>query len=387
MLKIADPILMREINKFSILETIRRHEKISRVEITKLTQLSRTTVSAITGALIETGLIEANHIEEASRGRPRVKLALVADAAYAIGATLTANELTLTLADFRGKIVLTATHTADFVKFSLDALSDFISANLLEACAAAKIDHRRVNGLCIGIPGLTDSLLGTCAPESRFSSISPFLSQALNDRTGIPVFLENHANLLALERQWFGHIETACAVIAWHDTLEMSFQYASESPFQPALGHTKIRGRNDICECGQIDCAHAYLTRAALAKNAHTSDTDFLDDNILSSFARSSDPSVQNEARFIADILGQSLAHVVNLFHPEVLILTSESPAYLDVFSDDISRSIHANSVAEHLNNTQIEFLASDPHRIASGATALVLKEFYKAPWMAQEAI
>ena len=72
--KIADPLLMREINKYHVLETIRCYGQISRVEISERTLLSGTTVSAITAALIEEGLIEAIHTApatEVQRGRPR----------------------------------------------------------------------------------------------------------------------------------------------------------------------------------------------------------------------------------------------------------------------------------------------------------------------------
>ncbi len=72
--KIADPLLMREINKYHVLETIREHGQISRVEISERTLLSGTTVSAITGALIEEGLIAATHSPggaEAQRARAR----------------------------------------------------------------------------------------------------------------------------------------------------------------------------------------------------------------------------------------------------------------------------------------------------------------------------
>ena len=80
--KIADPLLMREINKYHVLETIRCFGRISRVEISERTLLSGTTVSAITAALIDEGLIEAIHtgpVPEGQRGRPRVLLDLIAE--------------------------------------------------------------------------------------------------------------------------------------------------------------------------------------------------------------------------------------------------------------------------------------------------------------------
>ena len=80
---------MREINKYHVLETIRCFGQISRVEISERTLLSGTTVSAITAALIDEGLIEAHphrsRADEGQRGRPRVLLDLIPDAAYVVG--------------------------------------------------------------------------------------------------------------------------------------------------------------------------------------------------------------------------------------------------------------------------------------------------------------
>ncbi|MEY8118555.1 ROK family protein [Falsihalocynthiibacter sp. BN13B15] len=380
-LKTSDPLLMREINKFSVLETIRKHEVISRVEITDLTQLSRTTVSAITGGLLETGLIEVSHTDEASRGRPRVNLALVADAAYAFGAALTENGLTLTLANFRGDVILTAHHSKDFLHLPPDALTDFIASHLLEACAAANIDSRKVNGLCLGISGLIDPRTGTCAKGADFAKIAPHLPQALHEKTGLAIFLENHAELLALKKQWYDRAEKSCAVVVLNDILEMCFlppdSAQNTSKLRPALGHTKVRGSAEICACGQTDCAQAYLSKSALTKAFHSHKTT---GEILSNLAPS-------QAKPLADILGQSLAHAVNLFNPDTLVTTCESASFLTKYAQEITTSIRANATTDNFQTTKLEFLPLDLQHVALGATALVLKEFYKAPWIAQEAL
>jgi len=56
-MKTADPELMRAINRFHVMDAIRRHGPIARVEISDRTELSATTVSAITAALLDDGLI------------------------------------------------------------------------------------------------------------------------------------------------------------------------------------------------------------------------------------------------------------------------------------------------------------------------------------------
>jgi DNA-binding MarR family transcriptional regulator len=55
-MKTADPELMRAINRFTILDTIRRDGPISRVEISERTMLSTTTVSAISAAMAHAGV-------------------------------------------------------------------------------------------------------------------------------------------------------------------------------------------------------------------------------------------------------------------------------------------------------------------------------------------
>ena len=60
-MKTADPELMRAINRLNVLDTIRRHGPISRIEISERTELSTTTVSAITASLLDDGLILPRH--------------------------------------------------------------------------------------------------------------------------------------------------------------------------------------------------------------------------------------------------------------------------------------------------------------------------------------
>ena len=62
-MKTADPELMRAINRFHVLDVVRRYGPISRVEIVQRTELAPATISAITGGLIEENLILARAVE------------------------------------------------------------------------------------------------------------------------------------------------------------------------------------------------------------------------------------------------------------------------------------------------------------------------------------
>src|SRR5688572_22790790 len=105
-MKTADPELMRAINRFHVLDTIRRHGAIARVEIGERTELSATTVSAITASLLDDGLITVRHEgdirSQTLRGRPRVMLALNPEAAWVVGAKLAANRIVFVATNFQG---------------------------------------------------------------------------------------------------------------------------------------------------------------------------------------------------------------------------------------------------------------------------------------------
>ncbi|RVO05000.1 winged helix-turn-helix transcriptional regulator, partial [Sinorhizobium meliloti] len=108
-MKTADPELMRAINRFNVLDTIRRHGPISRVEISERTELSTTTVSAITASLLDDGLILTRHEGDirnaAARGRPRVMLELDPEAARVVGAKIAANRMVFAVTNFRGEVL------------------------------------------------------------------------------------------------------------------------------------------------------------------------------------------------------------------------------------------------------------------------------------------
>ena len=130
-MKTADPELMRAINRFHVLDTIRRHGPIARVEIGERTVLSPTTVSAITAALIEDGLIsvqtEGDIRNIGMRGRPRVMLRLNPQAARVVGAKIASNRLIFVVTNFQGDVLADLT-----LPVRVDRLPTGVIADLLE---------------------------------------------------------------------------------------------------------------------------------------------------------------------------------------------------------------------------------------------------------------
>lgn len=398
--KIADPLLMREINKFHVLEAIRHHGQISRVEISERTLLSGTTVSAITGALIEEGLIHAIHNPanaETQRGRPRVLLGLVPDAAYVLGIKISEALTTVTLVDLRGETVSSLQLPIRMARQPVEVIADLIEDALEECITRSGIDRRRLKGIGIGVPGLVDPRSGRSYSSSVFGEREVPLGSILGERTGLPVRLEKPANLLALAESWFGHAqrEKSFAVVALDQTVSLGLWLGDDlhrgaSTLGPTFGHIKVGSEGLSCDCGQRDCLNAYIGLTAVRREALARLGDgFLASpaaraDLLEALAAQADTGAIAATDMIAAFgarLGLGISHIVNLINPEKIIVALEARRFGELAQPSLRAAVAANSFKAHLAATEIIFHQMDDQLWARGAAALMLRDVYSAPW------
>ncbi len=398
--KIADPLLMREINKFHVLETIRRHGRISRVEISERTLLSGTTVSAITGALIEEGLIHAIHTqvnEESHRGRPRVLLGLVADAGYVLGIKISEAATTVTLIDFAGEQVASVQLPIRLSRQPADVIADLIEDAMDDCINKSGVDRKRIRGIGIGIPGLVDPRSGRSYASSVFGEREVPLASLLSERTGLPVKLEKPANLLALAEAWFGSAqrENSFAVVVLDQTASLGLWLDNDvhrgaSTLGPTFGHLKVASEGVQCDCGQLDCLNAHVSDGALARQAGAVlGPDFLQTplaraSITGALVQAADAG-NAEARTLIDAqgtrLGVGISHVINLINPAKIIVVLDSDRLGELIEPALRAAAAANSFRAHFAATELILHTLDDQLWARGAAALMLRDIYSAPW------
>lgn len=402
--KIADPLLMREINKYHVLETIRDHGAISRVEISERTLLSGTTVSAITGALIEEGLIAASHAQlngggEAQRGRPRVHLSLVGDAAYVLGIKISDAMTTVTLVDFRGEVVAAVQLPVRLARQPVEVIVDLIEDVIGDCVAKAGVDRARIRGIGIGVPGIVDPRSGRSYASSVFGEREIPIGSLLADRTGLPVKLEKPANLVALAEHWFGAArhDNSFAVVVLDQTASLALWFDQDlhrgaSSLGPAFGHIKVGGQAQRCECGQNDCLNAFVALPAVRRQvAEALGESFLHSthaaldlfDALAGAAAEGNAAASALLERQAEKLGMAISHVINLVNPGKIIVAVESERFGEAILPTLIATAAANSFRAHFAATQIIAHTLDDQLWARGAAALMLRDIYSAPWTA----
>jgi hypothetical protein len=163
-MKTADPELMRAINRFHVMDVVRKHGPISRTEISARTELSAATVSAITAALLDDALLDIRRVPatEGLRGRPRVMLELRATAAHVVGVKLTSNAVSIAVTNFAAYPLATLSMPVRCERQPMAVIVDIVEDGIRHSVADAGLAMTDIHGVCIGLPGVVDTEAGVC---------------------------------------------------------------------------------------------------------------------------------------------------------------------------------------------------------------------------------
>ena len=259
----ADANAMRAHNTSLLLHLIWHEEKPSRADLARDTGLSRSTVSAIVGELMELGVVEESHVEQSRGGRPPIALSIVEDHHHIFGVELGSSHITVVRMDLRGTVVDTrrqAFPVAEQPGPSLDRL-----CALMDELTAAHPSPVLAIGLAVASP-LDPARPGLLSERilPAWKGVQP--AQVVEEHTGLPVFMDNDANMGALAESWWGagqgvgdfaFIKVATGVGA--GLIIDGRIYQGASGIAGEIGHTAIDPKGPRCRCGLYGCLEAMV--------------------------------------------------------------------------------------------------------------------------------
>jgi predicted NBD/HSP70 family sugar kinase len=374
-----------------IFERIRAAGLIPRVTLARELDVSPASVTTICAELIEAGLIEeiaAPRDADSPRGRPAVALGVRADAHLVAGMKLSDREHTAVVVDFAGKLIADLAVPRQPGAMTLDALLASIEALLAQVCAKAGIAPRDLSAIGIGVPGFVDVAEGLVHWSSVLHDRAVPLAAAATARIGVPVTIDNDANLVALAELWFGAGRglSDFAVVTIEHGVGMGFVmnhriFRGSGRLGMELGHTKVQLDGALCRCGQRGCLEAYIADYALAREATTAlnrpASDVLSINTLLEslydHAKAGNATARSIFRRAGRYLAVGLSNVVNLFDPELIILSGDRMRYDYLYAAETLAEMEALAINTGRPRPPIEIHAWGDLLWAHGAAALAL--------------
>jgi predicted NBD/HSP70 family sugar kinase len=376
-----------------IFERVRAAGAIPRVQVAKELSVSPASVTMLTSELIEAGLLEevqTTREGEGGRGRPAVALGVRAGAYHVAGIKLQDREHTAVIVDFSGKLIASVAIPRRPGAMELAHLLDATETLLQRVCEKAGLQRSDLSALGLGVPGFVDTKQGVVHWSPVLMNRHEPLAAALSQRLSLQVYIDNDANLVTLAELWFGAGRTLSdfAVVTIEHGVGMGLVlnhrlYRGAQGMGMELGHTKVQLDGALCRCGQRGCLEAYVADYALVREAQTALNLAYSDNqtvgaLLESLfdhAKAGNSAARSIFHRAGRYLALGLSNVVNLFDPELIILSGERMRYDYLYAKETLSEMQGMTLNTERPMPRIETHAWGDMLWAHGAAALALSE------------
>ena len=376
--------------RLAVFERIRAEGAVARATIAKDLSISPASVSTQASALIDLGFVQELQLtpetHEAVRGRPPIALTIRPEAHLVAGVKLSDRENTAVICDFSGKQLASAALPTQ-PKGETGAIVE-ATAKLVEAvCSEAGVAVSDLSAVCVGAPGFVVAETGVVnwSPIMRERHVA--LATLLADRLDQPVVIDNDANLVALAELWFGvgrQIPDFAVVTVEHGVgmgLVINHKlYSGARGMGMELGHTKVALDGALCRCGQRGCLEAYVADYALVREAALASNDAKSnapiEDILETLhneAKAGNLTARSIFERAGKYLAMGMANVVNLFDPQLIILSGGRMQYDYLYSDDILEDMKRHALNSGVALPPVEVHAWGDLVWATGAAAKAL--------------
>ncbi|MGE6740521.1 ROK family protein [Allorhizobium pseudoryzae] len=392
-MKTADPELMRAINRFTVLDTIRRHGPISRVEISERSQLSTTTVSAITASLLDDGLILTRHEGDirnaAARGRPRVMLELNPDAARVVGAKIAAHQMVFVVTNFCGEVISQLSLPIRVNRQPVGVISDLIEDGVRRCVVDAGLSLEDIDSVCIGFPGVVEHRTGLVRSSPILSEPDVDFAREMTERLSVATIVESDSHAITLAHHWFGKGRDLddMVLVSLEHTLGLGVLHGGQL-FRGAggLSHnlgdlmmgaglsemvrlTALAGEPAIL--GEQSQQGRFAEAVRLGRGmAHAQTLVAAEDNVLTVAATRA-----------GEAIGIAVANIVTLFGPPRVVIVGATLLLGDVFLETLADSYRQAIPSSIREIAELVFDGSPDEMWAQGAAVVALCELYESPW------
>ena len=267
----ADSDLVRRQNRLLLLEALRQHGSLARVEMGRHTGLSPASITSISSQLITDGILQEVGEAQAPadtpqrRGRPLTQIGINPKCAHVVAVKVSIDGIELALADGRGAILSRGKSRTSTYEADPQAFGKLVADEIAALLSRARVSPRKVARVGIAVQGVADSKAGTVVWSPAFRTRNIGVCAAVQDSLGIPCNVANDANmsaegLIGSDRARYGG--TAAVVFMGYGVgmgLILNGQvYHGPTGAAAEFGHMNHLPDGPLCRCGRRGCVEAY---------------------------------------------------------------------------------------------------------------------------------
>ena len=350
----------------TVLDLVRSGAARTRPEIVSLTGLGRNVVTQRVGQLIDSGLLEEGILGPSTGGRAPRQLGFRAGMGHILVADLGATSLAVGLADLSG-LVTSRHEEALAINDGPDAILGRVD-DLFREILAAQPAHVDVWGVGLGVPGPVEFRTGLPVSPPIMAGWDGFdIRGYFASRYAAPMWVDNDANVMALgelrnglargERD-FLYVKIGSGIGA--GLVSGGRLHRGDQGSAGDIGHIAVRPASPIvCRCGKFGCLEALAGGAALARDGAAAAAAGTSPHLerlsvggheisaadVAVAARHGDAESVKLLTRSAQLVGETLAGLVNFFNPSMVVLGGGVAQAGDLYLSAVRQAVLARSL------------------------------------------
>ncbi|MEP6599562.1 MAG: ROK family transcriptional regulator [Actinomycetota bacterium] len=386
----ARPDEIRRHNLGLLLEQVHRDGELTRAELTRRLGLNRSTIGALVADLTSLGLL-AEHVPSGSEraGRPSHQVGPRPDGPYVVAVDIEVDRVTGAAVGLGGRVLARRETRLEAGRSSPADVAEVIAA-MVDPLGAALPAVAWPVGLAASIPGTirrTDGVV-EFAPNLHWQEVGFADLLAAKVRCGLPIHLGNDADLGALAEHLRGagrqrddvvflngKIGVGAGIIADGHSLRGHDGLAGE------IGHVMLDPDGPPCRCGGRGCVETYIGEGALLRLAgRTAAPSRESVHEIVQAARAGEARALNGVRAVGVSLGRTVASLVNLLNPQVVIMGGSLSCVLDVARAEVETELNRRAMTASRRGVELRTAGLGEDSSLLGAAELAFRPLLADP-------
>jgi predicted NBD/HSP70 family sugar kinase len=369
-----------------IIAALRQLGPVSRAELARRTALAPSTVSALAADLMRAGLVveqDGGQVPAAGAkgGRPATRLALHRSAGVVAGIDFGKRHLRIAVADLSHAFLAEHAEVMTRDRPARDDIRDAVEL-LDQTLRAAEVERDQVIGVGMGIPGPVDQSTGQLGDSTILPGwVGVEAAPAMSDALGLPVEVDNDANLGALS-EWMwgaarGHSEVVYLKVATGiggGLIVGGRPYGGAGGTAGEIGHIVIDPTGPICRCGNRGCLEMLAGTDAVLEALRPAHGDDIGLGDAITMARDGDLGCRRAIADVGRTIGSALATVCNIVNPECVVVGGDLGAAGDLLLDPLREALRRGSIRSAARDVEVVVGALGDRAEVLGAVALALR-------------
>ncbi|SDL04524.1 ROK family transcriptional regulator [Halarsenatibacter silvermanii] len=397
---------VKEINQSRILQSIKIHDSISRIELAEEIDLNPSTITRLVKKLEKFNLVREIDLGKSRGGRRPVKLGIDESTYRVIGVDVGATEVIAVLINLAGEVLHKIVLPIEYkeAKREVEISPEVIEKSIEKLLSTYSEKERRqelenILGIGVGVHGLVDrdEGLSIFAPNFGWRNIN--FKKKLTEKFRMKTIIDNDVRVMALGEYWFGHGQNVDNLICINAGYGIGSGiiiegelYRGHNSLAGEFGHTNVEKDGQLCSCGDYGCLETLASGPALVKRIRREikrgmsskiiemtegELSEISGEMISAAARKDDELARRILKKAGNYLGMGIANLINIFDPELILIgggVSRAGPY-------IFAPLHETVARKTMNSApEIKKVQLGEDCGAVGAGVLVIEELFRRP-------